>query len=250
MYISATAVLFLWSTIPAIHAFTRRVGYSSTRIASRISALASTRDQILTEIEQQALLSSTFVDHRRRLQDVSATTTTRNSNTVNSGEPLGTLKNMELFHFSSKFDDIPAADNTNINDKFWRAALKYGTVVAGFADLPENPAFWGPFTVPSCLASAPQSFCVTLTFSSFFAVRYWYEPAPAPAAVSKSKTATTDPLSVQFLEFQWVLFRFVLGGRGWNNYLSKHWCPFVLLEAIFHILLLSPPPPRFRRPYY
>ena len=113
------------------------------------------------------------------------------------------LRDMALFHFSSKFDDLPPADNTNINDKFWRAALKHGTVVAGVAELPENPAPWGPFTVPSGLTSSPQSFCVTLTFSSFFAVRYWYEPS---AGV---KGKATDPVAVQFLEFQWILFRFV-----------------------------------------
>ena len=219
-------------TSPLGDAFARRIGSATplpgislvsvgrmrkcAKLASSKSPLTSSiREQMLTEIGQQAsTLSSTFVNHRRKLQDISATSTasTRNNN-GNSGMSLEAFRDMAVVHFSSTFDDLPPADNTNINDKFWRAALQYGTLVVGPANVPERPPFWGPFTVPSCLTSSPQEFCVTLTFSSFFVVRYWYESTPPSTGKSASKTTDPVPVPVQFLEFQWILFRWVCG-RG------------------------------------
>lgn len=53
-----------------------------------------------------------------------------------------------LYHFSSNFDELEPEDNTNINDKFWRTALKYGKVNLR-ADTPIEIKKFGPFVEES-----------------------------------------------------------------------------------------------------
>ena len=101
-----------------------------------------------------------------------------------------------LFHFSSLFDNVPADQNTNINDKFWRAALRLGKV----GSLPLQVPRWGPFIERECKQlEGPLSICITLSFSSFFVLRYWYE-------ILQGVERDDGGRVINYHEFQWIFF--------------------------------------------
>ena len=115
-------------------------------VSSKTTTAESTaRFDVLTEIERQQQQNTArygrFMEHRQRLKELGLT------NAAASGLSKRKEK-MGMFHFSSGFDDLKPSDNTNINDKFWRAALKLGTVVKGLEGFPVVPEKFGPFTEP------------------------------------------------------------------------------------------------------
>ena len=118
-----------------------------------------------------------------------------------------------LFHFSSLFDDVPADQNTNINDKFWRAALRLGKV----GSLPLQVPRWGPFIERECKQlEGPLSICITLSFSSFFVLRYWYE-------ILQGVERDDGGRVINYHEFQWIFFGRMVYNREVNR--KEVWKP-------------------------
>ena len=143
-------------------------------VTSKSTTAESARFNVLTEIERQQQQTTPryglFNEHRQRLKEMGLT------NAAATGGLSKRKEKMAMFHISSSFDDVKASDNTNINDKFWRAALKLGTlplsstiplplslphspspflplsssgtVVKGLEGFPVVPEKFGPFTEP------------------------------------------------------------------------------------------------------
>ena len=124
-------------------------------VTSKSTTAESARFNVLTEIERQQQQTTPryglFNEHRQRLKEMGLT------NAAATGGLSKRKEKMAMFHISSSFDDVKASDNTNINDKFWRAALKLGTHTPSLIHL------LPPSLPPSFTFSLPPSFTFSLS---------------------------------------------------------------------------------------
>jgi hypothetical protein len=162
-----------------------------------------TRDLILEEIRsQQTAANPDFSAHKNRV--IELTVNTKQISAASFNDFLVSPTAIKLVHFSSTLDNVDKnGENPNINDKLWRIALKYGKVEKGLSGMPLTLGRVGPFTVPS--SPKIPAFIITLTFSSFFAVRYLYD-----FDVSK-------PGLLKYLEFQCITF----GKLSYNRLVNR-----------------------------
>lgn len=164
----------------------------------------SKRDQILDVIQNRQLnvkrtntATETFSDYRSRLLALRSSTAK-----LNFFKGQGSS---ELFHFASIFDDLPDDSNNNINDKFWRAGLRFGKTNTSYG-LETAPERFGPFVECAPFVSS-SALCITISLSSFFTVRYLYEVQLTQSKLSSSKPATAESSTeVIYREFQWIFF--------------------------------------------
>lgn len=162
-----------------------------------------TRDLLLEEIRsQQTAANPDFRAHKNKV--IKLTENTQETSSASFNNFLASPGAIKLFHFSSTLDDIDKnGENSNINDKLWRTALKYGKVEKGLSGMPLTLDRMGPFTVPS-YPKLP-AFVITLTFSSFFAVRYLYD------------FDESTPGLLKYLEFQCITF----GKLSYNRVVNR-----------------------------
>jgi len=108
----------------------------------------------------------------------------------------------ELLYISSEIDDYEQ-ESTNINDKFWKAAAKFGKT----SMRPRDDGSGG--------------FYVDLGFTEFMSVRYLYD----------TKEITRDAATVLFWDFQWIIF----GKKVYNRIVAREevWTTRFLDDSLF-----------------
>lgn len=94
--------------------------------------------------------------------------------------------NARLYFMASQEDDTK--ESTNINDKIWSTALKYGDVTTGINE-------------------ADGTFDIMMKFAPFFVLQYVYR--------FKSDVSMSN---VQYLDFQWLLF----GKKVYNRLINRN----------------------------
>ena len=180
---------------------------------SAASSAEKSRALLQVMLNQQTEVQSDFTAYKRKLMDlcapISSSATSSLQSLLASPEPI------RLVHFSSVHDEVEKNGentNTNVNDKIWRAALRFGRVDKGIGSLPISLEKVGPFTV---LQTRPD-FVITLTFSNFFSLRYLYNFENSSSAI-------------RYSEFQCILF----GKLVYNRIIDRkeNWDCFYVQES-------------------
>jgi hypothetical protein len=154
----------------------------------------------------------TFHDHKRIIEKLTCESPKKPITQIFLSE----VSDMNVFHFSSTFDGVAQSENMNINDKFWRAAVKFGGIVFGPAGIPLKLEKVGPFIEQ--LPQTAGTFCITLKFTDIFLLRYVYKVRNYNE-ISRGYKAevTTSDIEIDYLEFQWILFKKIVYNRGINR---------------------------------
>ena len=118
------------------------------------------------------------------------------------------------FFFTSTFDDIDASENTNINDKFWRTAVKHGGGISIDTDgrsenLQSTSTIQrrGPFVATSSPVDPNMYITMPIPLGK---VRYTY-------SINKMDDKSNGIHRVTLLEFQWI----VKGKMVYNRVINR-----------------------------
>ena len=178
------------------------------RLQSQATQTSSLVDELLRELGEHR--PSSYDVHQRRINALFSSFETSTSK-VGIDEFVSMLQQQSssCFFFASKFDDINDSENTNINDKFWRSAVKYGRLSIDTNGKSENLHRTselqraGPFVVSS--SSIEPDMYVTMPIP-LGVVRYTY-------SINRMGGAQR----VTFLEFQWI----VMGKMVYNRVINR-----------------------------
>ena len=164
--------------------------------------------KLMQELEEYQ--HSSYETHRSKVNSLLSSLGTSTS-TADIDEFVSSLKHesSSCFFFASTFDGIKDSENTNINDVFWRTAVKNKKLsidadgksqhLQPTSELPRA----GPFVVPSSPTKPDIYVSMQLPLGT---VRYTY-------SIEKEGNA----LRVNFLEFQWIL----MGKMVYNRVINR-----------------------------